>query len=209
MHQQQTTKQPVQSLQSLTPKPEISNKQVQNDDNASVYTSESASTSDSMELWSQEIPIWIKGEQRFISGVTEQTSCLEMIEALLIDEGIIKNDSNNNATNTGFKVNEYVITERWKRVEQILDGRTKILKIWREWGEEQPEVKYLCLFCFQERFYALLEYFKRDTIIYDHSQQLYRKINFFECILFVFTYFLPSSFVLLIGWAIKILSSIG
>ena len=116
---------------------------MQNDDNASVYTSESASTSDSMELWSQEIPIWIKGEQRFISGVTEQTSCLEMIEALLIDEGIIKNDSNNNATNTSFKVNEYVITERWKRVEQILDGRTKILKIWREWGEEQPEVKYL------------------------------------------------------------------
>lgn len=144
MHQLQTTKQPVQSLQ---PKPEISSKQVQNDDNASVYTSESASTSDSMELWSQEIPIWIKGEQRFISGVTEQTSCLEMIEALLIDEGIIKNDSNNNANSSSFKVNEYVITERWKRVEQILDGRTKILKIWREWGEEQPEVSYLGLFC--------------------------------------------------------------
>lgn len=111
------------------------------------YESTSGESGDeaSVELWSNEIPVYIKGEQRWISGVTDQTTCLDIIEALLIDEGIIKttNDSNNNATGVNMyptKVNEYVITERWRRMEQALDGRTKILKIWTSWGSEQSEV---------------------------------------------------------------------
>jgi Ras association domain-containing protein 9/10 len=103
------------------------------------YESESGESDDqSMELWSHELPVWIKGEQRWISGVSDQTTCLDLIEALLIDEGVMKatNDSNNNSTGT----NQYVITERWRRVEQVLDPRTKILKIWSAWGEEQAEV---------------------------------------------------------------------
>lgn len=35
---------------------------------------------------------------------------------------------------------DYVITERWKKVEQVLDGRTNILKIWNAWGSAQQEV---------------------------------------------------------------------
>lgn len=97
-----------------------------------------------MELWSHELPVWIKGEQRWISGVTEQTTCLDLIEALLIDEGVIKatNDSNNNNAANPYsnKVNDYVIAERWRRVEQVLEPRTKILKIWTAWGAEQSEV---------------------------------------------------------------------
>lgn len=33
-----------------------------------------------------------------------------------------------------------MIAERWRRVEQVLDPRTKILKIWTAWGAEQAEV---------------------------------------------------------------------
>lgn len=104
------------------------------------------STSDeTVELWSHEIPVWIKGEQRYISGVTDQTTCLDLIEALLIDEGVIKgaNDSNNNGGGANLyptRVNDFVIVERWRRVEQVLDPRTKVLKIWTAWGAEQPEV---------------------------------------------------------------------
>lgn len=109
------------------------------------YESESGESDDqSMELWSHEIPVWIKGEQRWISGVTDQTTCLDLIEALLIDEGVIKttNDSNNNNSGNLYsaRVNDYIIAERWRRVEQVLDPRTKILKIWTAWGEEQAEV---------------------------------------------------------------------
>jgi Ras association domain-containing protein 9/10 len=120
------------------------------DDNDYECTS-GESDDESVELWSHEIPVWIKGEQRWISGVTEQTTCLDLIEALLIDEGVIKgvNDSNNNNnSNPGTnlystKVNDYVIAERWRRVEQVLDPRTKILKIWTAWGAEQSEVGML------------------------------------------------------------------
>lgn len=116
-----------------------------NDDNEHHYESTSGeSDAESMEIWSHELPVWVKGEQRWISGVTDQTSCLDLIEALLMDEGIIKttNDDNNNNGLTQYppKTNEYVITERWRRVEQALDGRTKILKIWMAWGAEQSEV---------------------------------------------------------------------
>lgn len=93
--------------------------------------------------WSNEIPVYIKGEQRWISGITEETTCFDLIEALLIDEGVVKatNDGNNNGVNLyPTKVNEYVIIERWRRMEQALDGRTKILKIWSAWGAEQSEV---------------------------------------------------------------------
>jgi Ras association domain-containing protein 9/10 len=115
-------------------------------DNDDEYESESGESDDqSMEIWSHEIPVWIKGEQRWISGVTEQTTCLDLIEALLIDEGVLKaaNDGNNYNNGSNLyptRVNDYVIIERWRRVEQVLDPRTKILKIWTAWGEEQAEV---------------------------------------------------------------------
>lgn len=113
------------------------------DDNDYECTS-GESDNESIELWSHEIPVWIKGEQRWISGVTDQTTCLDLIEALLIDEGVIKttNDSNNNhgANIYPTKVNDFVMAERWRRVEQVLDPRTKILKIWTAWGAEQSEV---------------------------------------------------------------------
>jgi len=119
------------------------------DDNELNYDSTSGESDDaeSVEIWSHELPVWIKGEQRWISGVTEATTCLDLIEALLIDEGVIKqstasaDDNNNSAINMyPTRVNDYVIIERWRRVEQVLDGRTRILKIWTAWGTEQAEV---------------------------------------------------------------------
>lgn len=113
-------------------------------DNNDYESASGESDNETIELWSHELPVWIKGEQRWISGVTDQTTCLDLIEALLIDEGVIKttNDSNNNNGTNLYptKVNDYVIAERWRRVEQVLDPRTKILKIWTAWGEEQSEV---------------------------------------------------------------------
>lgn len=123
------------------------NKKSNDNDNDNNYDSTSGESDDdeSVELWSNEIPVYVKGEQRWISGVTEQTTCLDIIEALLMDEGILKstNDGNNNANGVNLyptKVSDYVITERWRRMEQALDGRTKILKIWTAWGTEQSEV---------------------------------------------------------------------
>lgn len=37
-------------------------------------------------------------------------------------------------------LNDYVITEKWRDVEQALPGDTKILPIWMAWGSVQYEV---------------------------------------------------------------------
>lgn len=45
--------------------------------------------SDSSEYYSDEIPVWIRGDKRWISGVTEETTCSNLVYVLLVDEGII------------------------------------------------------------------------------------------------------------------------
>lgn len=45
-------------------------------------------------------------------------------------------------------LDQYVITERWRRVEQVLNSSTKVLKIWIAWGAAQSEVKnYIKFYC--------------------------------------------------------------
>jgi Ras association domain-containing protein 9/10 len=123
----------------------ISNDQLNSNDNEMTYSSDSSSSSHLLEIWSQEIPVWIKEEQRWISGITDQTTCFNLIEALLVDEGIIETNCETELS----KIDGYVITERWRQVEQILDGKTKILNIWMAWGAEQSEViiKNFILLC--------------------------------------------------------------
>lgn len=86
-----------------------------------------------------EIPIWVHGEQRWISGITNETTCAQLVEALLRNEGINGEPASVIATTT--TENQYAITERWRRVEQMLDNKTKILKIWKAWGQTKSEVR--------------------------------------------------------------------
>ncbi|XP_055309609.1 putative uncharacterized protein DDB_G0292292 isoform X2 [Sitodiplosis mosellana] len=85
-----------------------------------------------------EIPIWVHGEQRWISGITNETTCGQLVEALLQNEGI--NGEPISGTTTTAE-HQYAITERWRRVEQMLDNKTKILKIWKAWGQTKSEVR--------------------------------------------------------------------
>lgn len=87
-----------------------------------------------------EVPIWVQGEQRWISGITKDTTCAKLVDALLRDQGLrsVSAPGTSTVDQTG---HQYVITERWKRVEQALDHNTKVLKIWNAWGETKPEVK--------------------------------------------------------------------
>lgn len=112
-----------------------------------------------------EIPIWVHGEQRWISGITADTTCSQLVEALLRNEGINGEPAASStpaaATTTTASAttattgapssnaeHQYVITERWRRVEQLLDNKTKILKIWKAWGQTKSEVSCVILFNF-------------------------------------------------------------
>ncbi|ERL85665.1 ras association domain-containing protein 10 [Dendroctonus ponderosae] len=80
-----------------------------------------------------EIPIWVRSEQRWVSGITEDTTCIDVIQVLCADE-------EQRGKHMGIPQN-YQITERWRGVEQSLDPSSKILDIWNTWGSAQAEVK--------------------------------------------------------------------
>ncbi|XP_058067360.1 ras association domain-containing protein 10 [Anopheles bellator] len=108
------------------------------DDSASVQSDDRESSSGTVSDCSvDEIPVWIKGEQRWISGVTEDTTCEDLIEVLL------QQDLPQQQPGAGTASTDYCITERWRQVEQVLDRGTKIWQIWTAWGKAQPEVKFI------------------------------------------------------------------
>ncbi|XP_061177034.1 ras association domain-containing protein 9-like [Saccostrea echinata] len=78
-----------------------------------------------------EIPVWVCGTQKWVTGLTKRTTCDDVIYALLYNDG--KHEIEN--------TDKYTIFERWRDVERPLQGRTKILKIWRAWGAEQCSVQ--------------------------------------------------------------------
>ncbi|XP_030767759.1 ras association domain-containing protein 10-like [Sitophilus oryzae] len=81
----------------------------------------------------EEIPVWIRGEQRWVSGITDETTCYDVIQVLLKDE-------EKRGRHMG-SPDHYQITERWRGVEQSLEPYSKILDIWNTWGSAQTEVK--------------------------------------------------------------------
>lgn len=78
-----------------------------------------------------EIPFWVSGTQKWVTGLTKRTTCDDVIYALLYNDGRHEVES----------TDKYTIFERWRDVERPLQGRTKILKIWRAWGAEQCNVQ--------------------------------------------------------------------
>lgn len=84
-----------------------------------------------------EIPIWVGGCEKWLTGLTRRTTCDDVIYALL---------AHNHNPNRGsdWDVQGYAVFESWRGVERPLSDRTKIVKIWRTWGPEIINVKF-CL----------------------------------------------------------------
>ncbi|XP_055609544.1 uncharacterized protein LOC129756647 isoform X2 [Uranotaenia lowii] len=87
-----------------------------------------------------EIPIWIRGDPRFVAGINDATTCNHIIQALIEDE--LQNGKYSKDAAVSRDVNDYVITERWREVEQVLTGDTRILSIWNAWGDAKNEVQF-------------------------------------------------------------------
>ena len=80
-----------------------------------------------------EMPIWVGGCEKWVTGLTRRTTCDDVIYALLSHEKNSHEDPDSL---------QYAVFERWRDVERPLQGRTKILKVWRAWGPEQNSVKF-------------------------------------------------------------------
>ena len=80
-----------------------------------------------------EIPVWLGGCEKWVTGLTKRTTCDDIIYALLCHD---------NNPNEGIDVQNYAVYERWRDMERPLRGRTKILKVWRAWGTECHNVRF-------------------------------------------------------------------
>ncbi|KAF8767760.1 Ras association domain-containing protein 10 [Argiope bruennichi] len=88
-----------------------------------------------------EIPLWIGGLQKWVTGVTKQTTCEEVIKAVLSANENYHYHKNGTKTQRDHK--NYIIVERWHKVEKPLDPRSRLLKVWNTWGLEQCNVRFL------------------------------------------------------------------
>ncbi|KAL7731551.1 hypothetical protein ACLKA6_013086 [Drosophila palustris] len=99
----------------------------------------------------KEIPIWLDDDEpRYVSGVTNKTTCNDIIKALIDDElsnGNANNNNNKNLLDGGHGAaasrdySDYVITERWRGIERSYDGNMAILPVWRAWSRVHNELR--------------------------------------------------------------------
>ncbi|XP_013410895.1 uncharacterized protein LOC106174059 isoform X2 [Lingula anatina] len=75
-----------------------------------------------------ELKVWVDGIQRVICGVTESTSCQDVVIAL--------------AQATG-RTGRFTLIEKWRDNERLLSPSDNPLKILHKWGEYAHEVQFV------------------------------------------------------------------
>ncbi|XP_056383944.1 ras association domain-containing protein 10 [Hyla sarda] len=91
---------------------------------------------ESEEEW--KISVWLCEEEKLVSGLTRRTTCADVVRVLLEDH----NQSAEGSMMLG-PPQAYCIVEKWRGFERILPNKTKILRLWTAWGEEQENVRFV------------------------------------------------------------------
>ncbi|XP_063802474.1 ras association domain-containing protein 10 [Pseudophryne corroboree] len=93
---------------------------------------------ESEEEW--KISVWLCEEEKLVSGLTRRTTCADVVKVLL-------EDHNQTQAAEGSMLlgppHCYCIVEKWRGFERILPNKTKILRLWTAWGEEQENVRFV------------------------------------------------------------------
>ncbi|KAK7078911.1 Ras association domain-containing protein 8 [Halocaridina rubra] len=79
-------------------------------------------------LVGMELKVWVEGIQRIVCGVTETTTCQDVVFAL--------------AHATG-KTGRFTLIERWRNNERLLAPDESPLKILMKWGEYSNDVQFI------------------------------------------------------------------
>ncbi|XP_020633397.3 ras association domain-containing protein 9 isoform X1 [Pogona vitticeps] len=87
----------------------------------------------------REIVVWVCQEEKIVSGLTKRTTCMQVIEALLEEHQATFGEKR-------FlfgQPKDYCIVEKWRGSERVLPPLTKMLRLWKAWGEEQPNLHFV------------------------------------------------------------------
>ncbi|XP_039376509.1 ras association domain-containing protein 9 isoform X1 [Mauremys reevesii] len=87
----------------------------------------------------REIVVWVCQEEKIVCGLTKRTTCADVIQALLEDHQATFGEKR-------FlfgQPRDYCIIEKWRGSERVLPPLTKMLRLWKAWGEEQPNLHFV------------------------------------------------------------------
>uniref|UniRef100_A0A8C5RQQ8 Ras association domain family member 10 n=1 Tax=Laticauda laticaudata TaxID=8630 RepID=A0A8C5RQQ8_LATLA len=104
--------------------------------NENLYTPHCRGSRAPMEPEENKISVWICQEEKLISGLTKRTTCsdVQLQQASLQECG--------GGMLSGLP-QSYCIVEKWRGFERILPNKTKILRLWAAWGDEQENVRFV------------------------------------------------------------------
>ncbi len=90
-----------------------------------------------MEAEENTISVWVCREEKLVSGLSKRTTCADVIWVLLEEQNLEQRVSLSGAPQS------YCVVEKWRGFERILPNKTKILRLWSAWGEEQENVRFV------------------------------------------------------------------
>lgn len=80
--------------------------------------------------------MWVCREEKLVSGLTKRTTCADVIRVLLEEQNVVE-------LSLSGSPRSYCVVEKWRGFERILPNKTKILRLWSAWGEEQENVRFV------------------------------------------------------------------
>ncbi|XP_017284352.1 ras association domain-containing protein 10 [Kryptolebias marmoratus] len=93
-----------------------------------------------MEPEEGKVSVWVCREEKLVSGLTRRTTCADVVKVLLEDQNLQQGDS---AAMLSGSPQSYCVVEKWRGFERILPNKTKILRLWSAWGDEQENVRFV------------------------------------------------------------------
>ncbi|MEQ2283483.1 hypothetical protein AMECASPLE_011765 [Ameca splendens] len=82
----------------------------------------------------RKISVWVCREEKLVLGLSKRNTCADIVKVLLEEQ----------CAQPGLSTAQsYCIVEKWRGFERILPNKTKILKLWFAWGDEQKNVKFV------------------------------------------------------------------
>ncbi|XP_019664030.1 ras association domain-containing protein 9 isoform X2 [Ailuropoda melanoleuca] len=92
-----------------------------------------------MDSEEKEIVVWVCQEEKIVCGLTKRTTSADVIQALLEEHEATFGEKRFLLG----KPSDYCIIEKWRGSERVLPPLTRILKLWKAWGEEQPNMQFV------------------------------------------------------------------
>ncbi|XP_048885918.1 ras association domain-containing protein 10 [Brienomyrus brachyistius] len=91
-----------------------------------------------MDVEECKISVWVCREEKLVSGLSRRTTCADVAKVLLEDQNL-----HQGTTVLSGSPQSYCIVEKWRGFERILPNKTKILRLWNAWGEEQENIRFV------------------------------------------------------------------